>query len=206
MDLKNIALIIVDMQNDFIHNQGAIRRSSEELGVTESSLDLLKRPIPNIKKLTECFRNKEKDIIYIYIAWEQDYSDIAIPPDKITSSAREMGALVTGSWGAQIIDELTPHKSDYMVVKKGYGGFFQTSLDRILRNLEVTDLVITGINTNIRVETTVREAVGYGYEVILVNDATASFDAEGHEATLNVIATAFGKVMSTQEVLKLLEN
>jgi ureidoacrylate peracid hydrolase len=67
-------------------------------------------------------------------------------------------------------------------------------------------LVITGINTNICVETTVREAVGYGYEVILVNDATASFDAEGHEATLKVIATAFGKVMSAHEVLKLLEN
>ena len=115
-----------------------------------------------------------------------------------------MRALLKGSWGAQIIEELTPHETDHMVMKKAYGAFFQTPLDRILRNLGIKILVMTGVATNYCVETTSREAVAYGYDVIMVNDATATFDLEGHQATMKVIATGFGEVMSTEEVLKLL--
>jgi nicotinamidase-related amidase len=63
---------------------------------------------------------------------------------------------------------------------------------------------MTGVATNFCVETTTREAVAYGYEVIFVSDATATFDSAGHDATLKVIATGFGEVMSTEEVIKLL--
>ncbi|KPJ62013.1 MAG: hypothetical protein AMJ42_00325 [Deltaproteobacteria bacterium DG_8] len=204
--LENGALIIVDMQNDFIHNNGFVRKHSQGIGIPASSLDLLKTPIPYIKKLAECFRKKRKEVIYIYTAWESDYSDVAIPLKKMASKAKEMGALVKGSWGAQIIEELTPHETDHMVMKKAYGAFFQTPLDRTLRNLDIKTLVMTGVATNFCVETTSREAVAYGYEIILVSDATATFDPEGHQATMKVISTGFGEVMSTDEVLKLLES
>lgn len=205
MNLENAALIIVDMQNDFIHDNGFVRKSSQEAGIPKSSLDLLKIPIPNIKKLAECFRKNGKEVIYIYTAWESDYSDVAIPLKKL-AGAKEMRALVKGSWGAQIIEELTPHETDHIVMKKAYGAFFQTPLDRILRNLGIKILVMTGVATNYCVETTSREAVAYGYDVIMVNDATATFDPEGHHATMKVIATGFGEVMSTEEVLKLLAS
>jgi len=204
MDLENAALIIIDMQNDFIHENGAMRNISLEMGVPESALNQSKVPISNIKKLAEQFRKDCKNVIYVYIAWEPDYSDVAIPLNKMPPKVKEVGALMRGSWGSQIIDELTPSKSDHMVMKKGYGGFFQTSLDRILRNLDIKTLVLSGVYTNICVETTAREAVAYGYDILLVKDATASFDEEGHQATLKVIAAAFGEVMSTEEVLKLL--
>lgn len=204
MILENASLIIVDMQNDFIHDNGFVRKSSQKIGVPTSSLDLLKTPIPRIKRLAEQFRNNGKEVIYIYTAWEPDYSDVAIPLKKMAGKAKEMGALVKGSWGTQIIEELTPHETDHMVMKKAYGAFFQTPLDRILRNLNIKTLVITGVATNYCVETTSREAVAYGYDVILVNDATATFDPEGHQATMKVIATGFGEVMSTEEVLQLL--
>ena len=70
MNLENAALIIVDMQNDFIHDNGFVRKPSQEAGIPKSSLDLLKIPIPNIKKLAECFRKNGKEVIYIYTAWE----------------------------------------------------------------------------------------------------------------------------------------
>jgi len=206
MTLENTALIIVDMQNDFIHDNGYVRKSSQGMGIPKRSLDLLKTPITNIKKLAECFRKNEKEVIYIYTAWESDYSDVAIPLKKMVGKAKEMGALVKGSWGAQIIEELTPYETDYMVMKKAYGAFFQTPLDRILRNLDIKTLVMTGVATNYCVETTSREAVAYGYDLILVNDATATFDPEGHQATLKVISTGFGEVMSTEEVIKLLAS
>ena len=206
MNLKNSALIIVDMQNDFIHDNGFVRKYSQGTGIPKSSLDLLKIPIPTIKKIAECFRKNGKEVIYIYTAWEPDYSDIAIPLKKMAGKAKEMGALVKGSWGAQIIEELTPHEGDHMVMKKAYGAFFQTPLDRILRNLDIKTLVMSGVATNYCVETTTREAVAYGYDIILVSDATATFDPEGHQATLRVIATGFGEVMNTEEVLQLLTS
>ena len=204
MDTGKVALIIVDMQNDFIHDNGFVLKYSEGIGVPKSALNLLKAPIPCIKELAEYFRKKGKDVVYIYTAWAPDYSDVALPLRKMRDKAQQAGALVEGSWGARIIDELTPEKTDHLVVKKAYGGFFQTSLDRVLRNLGIKTLVMTGVATNFCVETTTREAVAYGYEVIFVSDATATFDPEGHAATLKVIATGFGEVMSTEEVIKLL--
>ncbi|MHC4133271.1 MAG: cysteine hydrolase family protein [Planctomycetota bacterium] len=204
MDVENVALIIVDMQNDFIHEKGAMRKVSEDMGIPKSSLDLLKVPVPNIIKLTEIFHKNGKKVIYLYIAWEPDYSDAAVPLSRLP--AKERGALVRGKWGVQIIEELAPQDADMVIMKKGYGGFFQTPLDRILRNLGIKTLVASGVLTNFCVETTIREAVGYGYDVILVNDATASFDLEAHNATLRVIAMGFGEVMSTEETLKFLST
>jgi nicotinamidase-related amidase len=204
MDLEKAALIIVDMQNDFIHKDGFVLKYSEGVGVPKTALERLKMPIPFIKDLAQFFRSKGKHVIYVYTAWARDYSDVALPLKKMRDRAKEAGALVEGSWGARIIDELIPKDTDHLVVKKAYGGFFQTSFDRVLRNLGIKTLIMTGVATNFCVETTAREAVAYGYEVILVNDATASFDPEGHQATTKVIATGFGEVMSTAEVKELL--
>jgi ureidoacrylate peracid hydrolase len=204
MDLEHIALIIVDMQNDFIHENGFIWKYSEGTGVPKNALKQLRDPIPTIKQLADFFRSKGKEVVYIYTAWAADYSDVAIPLKKMHEKAKASGCLVEGSWGARIIDELTPQKTDHVVLKKAYGAFFQTSLDRVLRNLNIKTLVMTGVATNFCVETTTREAVAYGYEVIFVSDATATFDPEGHQATLKVINMGFGEVMTTQEVIKLL--
>ena len=206
MDIEKAALIIVDMQNDFIHDNGFVRKSSQGIGVPADSLDLLKKPIPFIQRLAESFRTNGRDVIYIYTAWEKDYSDVALPLKKMGAKAKEMGALVKGSWGAHIIDELAPHPNDHMVMKKAYGAFFQTPLDRTLRNLGINTLVMTGVATNFCVETTAREAVAYGYDIIMVKDGTATFDPEGHQATLKVITTGFGEVMSTDEVLDLMSS
>jgi ureidoacrylate peracid hydrolase len=204
MDMEHVALLIIDMQNDFIHPDGFVRKSSQGIGVAEDSMELLKTPIPCIKQLSQKFRATGRDVIYVYTAWQPDYSDIALPLRKMGPKAREHGALVIGSWGAQIIDELTPEKSDLMLMKKAYGAFFQTSLDRTLRNRRITTLFFTGVATNYCVETTAREAVAYGYDIILIKDGCATFDPDGHEATLKVISTGFGEVMCTDEVLQLL--
>jgi ureidoacrylate peracid hydrolase len=202
MDLKKTALIIVDMQNDFVHDEGVVKRASRETGVPETALQLLKEPVPNIKKLADFFRKNGKKVIYLYMAWEPDYSDVAIPLTKLPPNGKESGALVKGSWGARIIDELTPDEHDITVRKTGYGGFFRTPLDRVLRNLDIKTIVLSGVATNFCVETTAREAVAYGYDVIFVDDATATFDPEAHQATLKVITMGFGDVMSTDEVIE----
>jgi nicotinamidase-related amidase len=206
MDLEKIALIIVDMQNDFIHEKGFIMKSTDGLSIPKSALAGIRAPIPYINELAGAFRKAGKDVIYIYTAWKPDYSDVAIPLGKRKDKGREAGSLVEGSWGAQIIDELKPLETDRMVLKKAYGGFFQTSLDRLLRNLDIKTLVMTGVATNYCVETTSREAVAYGYDIIFVSDGTGTFDPEGHKATLKVMGNGFGEVKSTAEVIALLSK
>jgi ureidoacrylate peracid hydrolase len=204
MDMEHAALLIIDMQNDFIHPDGFVRKSSRGIGLAEDSLELLTTPIPFIKQLSHKFRATGRQVIYVHTAWQPDYSDIALPLKKMGQKAREHGALVVGSWGAQIIDELTPEKGDLMLLKKAYGAFFQTSLDRTLRNRKITTLFFTGVATNYCVETTAREAVAYGYDIVLIKDGCATFDPAGHEATLKVISMGFGEVMTTEEVLNIL--
>jgi nicotinamidase-related amidase len=204
MDTKNIALIIVDMQNDFLHPDGFVPKYSQKIGVPENSFELLRKSIPFIKRLADFFRSQAKPVVYVYTAWKSDYSDVAIPLRKMRGAARGAGALVEGSWGAEIIDELKPSAGTPMVMKKAYGGFFRTSLDQTLQSLGAKTLFMTGVATNFCVETTAREAVGYGYDIVMVRDATATYDPAGHQATLNVMAAGFGDVMSTDEVLQVI--
>jgi ureidoacrylate peracid hydrolase len=204
MDVERVALIIVDMQNDFIHDDGFSGTYAEGGVNMKDRLKLLRAPVPNIKRLAEHFRRNKKEVVHIYTACERDYSDVAMPL-KTIAKAKEAGALVEGTWGAKIVDELSPHGCDHVVRKTGSGGFFHTPLDRTLRNMDIKTLIMTGVNTSYCVETTVREGVAYGYDIVLVKDATACFDPESHEASLKVIAGGFGEVMTTEEVLALLK-
>ncbi len=206
MDANSTALVIVDMQNDFLHKDGFVPRHGKEIGMPDSTFDLLRGPIPAIRRLADFFHDRQLHVVYIYTAWEPDHSDVAIPLKHLKNRAREEGCLVRGSWGAEIIDELSPRAGSHMVMKKAYGGFFQTVLDRMLRNLGVKTLCMAGVATNFCVETTAREAVGYGYDVILVRDATATHDREGYEATMKVMAMGFGEVLTAAEVMEQLSG
>lgn len=208
MDLNKVALIIVDMQNDFVHDDGYFGRMAEKIGfTTKASIDMncLKAPIPYIKRLADIMRKARRPIVYLQCVLEPDYADAGFPTDHLPQ-AKEMQFLVKETWGAQICEELTPQKGDYVVTKRTYGGFSYTHLDLLLRNLDIKTLVMTGVGTNVCVETTIREAVALGYKVIIVSDATGTSSWELHRSSLNALGFAFGKVKSTEEVIDLFEG
>jgi ureidoacrylate peracid hydrolase len=105
-----------------------------------------------------------------------------------------------------MITELIPRPESHLIMKKSYGGFFRTDLDSLLKKLKVKTLFLTGVATNFCVETTAREAVGYGYGVVMVSDATATYTEEGHQASLTVIGSGFGEIMTSEEVIKTLSD
>jgi hypothetical protein len=80
---------------------------------------------------------------------------------------------VEGTWGAEIIDELKPKGDEHRIVKKGFGGFANTTLDTTLRNMGVTTCVVVGVTTCICVSSTVRGGVEHNYRMIVVSDAVA---------------------------------
>ena len=107
--------------------------------------------------------------------------------------------------GAQIIDDLKPQEGEHLVVKRGFGGFSNTPLDTVLRNLGVTTCVVSGVTTCVCVSTTVRGGVEYNYRMILVSDAVAEVDQVTHETELRTMARIFADVKTTNEVIGMLD-
>jgi nicotinamidase-related amidase len=92
------------------------------------------------------------------------------------------------------------------VVKKGFGGFSNTPLDSILRNLGITTCVMTGVTTCVCVSTTLRGGVEHNYRMILIRDAVAEVNRETHEAELKTMDRLFADVKTTDEVVAMLAD
>ena len=204
-DITKSALIIVDMQNDFIHPNGAFGWLARQQPERSIDQQFLASTISSVKKLAEAFRKAGRPVLYIAHVVKPNYSDAAFPYWR-GAGLKEKQFIVEGTWGAQIVDELAPQKGEHLVIKKGFGGFSNTPLDTILRNLGVNTCVVTGVTTCVCVSTTIRGGGEYNYRMIIVNDATAEIQREQHEAELKTMARVFADVKTTDEVLKMLKD
>ena len=106
----------------------------------------------------------------------------------------------------QIVDLLTPLKTELVIDKNASSAFNGTGIDQILRNLALDTLVITGMATDMCVETTARDAADRGYNVIVVEDAVATFEEEHHDAALAAMARVYTQVWTTERVLSEITN
>jgi nicotinamidase-related amidase len=101
--------------------------------------------IPHVKRLADAFRRAGRPVVYLAHVVKPDYSDAQFPYWRLGLPAGgNRTFIVEGTWGAQIIDELKPREGEHLVVKKGFGGFSNTPLDTILRNMGVTTCVVSG--------------------------------------------------------------
>jgi ureidoacrylate peracid hydrolase len=183
-DIARSALIIVDMQNDFVHADGGFAQ-----------------------RLADAFREAGRPVIYIAHVLKPDYSDAQYPYWRLSrgSLAHNRTFIAEGTWGAQIIDELKPQDGEHLVVKKGFGGFSNTPLDTILRNMDVNTCVVSGVTTCVCVSTTIRGGVEHNYRMIVVKDAVAEVNRDTHEAELKTMQRVFADVKSTDEVVAMLD-
>jgi ureidoacrylate peracid hydrolase len=206
-EIDRSALIIVDMQNDFLHQDGSFGHIALDHPEFNIDMPFLTGTIPNVKRLADAFRAVERPVVYLAHVLKPDYSDAAFPYWRvgIEPASGNRTHCVEGTWGAQIIDELKPEEGEHLVVKKGFGGFApSTPLDTILRNKGVTTCVVTGVTTCVCVSTTVRGGVEHNYRMILVSDAVAEVSREAHDAELRTMDRLFADVRSTDQVLGLL--
>lgn len=205
-DIATSAMIIVDMQNDFVHADGALAHRARQDPAARIDMPFLLGTIPHVKRLADAFRRAGRPVISIASRFKPDYSDAQLPWWRGTRGA--LGAshtfLIEGTWGAEIVDALKPRADEHLVVKKGFGGFSNTPLDTILRNLGVTTCVVTGVTTCVCVSTTIRGGVEHNYRMIVVKDAVAEVHSDTHEAELKTMARIFADVKSTDEVVEML--
>jgi len=145
-DFYRCALIIVDMQNDFVHSDGSFSYMAREHPEAAIDLQFLMGTIPHVRRLADAFRAAGRPVVYVAHTLKPDYSDAAFPYWRIgmTPGGGNRTHCVEGTWGAQIIDELKPRDGEHLIVKKGFGGFANTPLDTILRNMGVNTCVVSG--------------------------------------------------------------
>src|SRR5579862_841649 len=207
-EIEKSALIIVDMQNDFVHPEGGFAHRARENPEAKIDLPFLMGTIVPVRRLADAFRRVGRPVVYIAHVLKPDYSDAQFPYWRATRGALTGNRtfITEGTWGAQVIDELKPLPGEHLVVKKGFGGFSNTPLDTILRNLGVTTCVVTGVTTCVCVSTTVRGGVEHNYRMILVKDGVAEVHRDTHEAELKTMARVFADVKSSDEVIAMLDE
>ena len=116
------------------------------------------------------------------------------------------GALIEGTKGGEIVDELKPIEGEYLICKRRWSAFFQTELDNLLKRLGVDQVVVTGVQTPNCIRGTVWDANSLDYEVIVLTDGTGASSPEVHEANLNDMKNIGIKLMTVEEFIKSLPN
>ena len=204
-DIRKSALIIVDMQNDFVHPDGGFACIARENPAAGIDMPFLMGTIPHVQRLAGAFRQAGRPVIYIAHVVKPDYSDAQFPYWRLgLAPGGNRTFIVEGTWGAQIVDDLKPEEGEHLVVKKGFGGFSNTPLDTILRNMGVTTCVVSGVTTCVCVSTTVRGGVEHNYRMILVENAVAEVSRDTHDAELKTMARVFAEVKTTDDVVAML--
>lgn len=204
-DHGGVALIIIDMQRDFLEVGGF----GDALGNDVTKLQSI---VPAVKQLLETFRTLNLPIFQTIECHQPDLSDC--PPSKLNRGKGNLKIGDTGPMGRilikdepgnGIIPELEPLPHEVVIHKPGKGAFFNTNLETLLQEKQISHLIITGVTTEVCVQTTMREANDRGYECLLVEDATASYFSEFKQSTLEMIRAQGGIVgwtTNTEDVLK----
>ena len=194
LDREQTALVIVDMQNCFLHREGTFGK----LGV---DMSLLQEAIPGCVTLAAGARSSGIPVIHVHTTWRPDYLDAGLIWNELKRPMRDAGALVAGSWDACIVDDLAPEPDDFVVVKHRYSAFHGTDLEVLLSSLWIRSVVICGVTTNICIESTARDAAQRNYRTYVVRDATAEVDPAKHEHALSTLEYAFCRVVASDDVL-----
>ena len=214
LDPRTTALVIVDMQEYFLNPASPFSRASESVvpGVLGHFHERGRGVVePSLRRLLDFFRAHGLRVIYTTVASElPDGGDLMpIFQQRNAASRAAVGDVVIPARGdgwARIVAALEPRAGELVVNKTTYGTFNSTGLDHALRSMGIVSLVVGGVVTNVCVETTARDAADRGYEVVLLDDGSAAFSPEIHEATLLSFQGPFGRVRTTDEVLALLKR
>ncbi len=180
LDPERTALIVVDMQNDFVKEGGALVVPDAE------------GTIPKIQSLLRLARESGMKVVY-----SQDTHGEGDPEWEIWGEhVRE------GTWGWEIVDELKPREDEVVIRKVRYDAFYGTHLDHFLRLWEVDTLVICGTVANICVHYTAASAALRWYEVVIPRDATSALDPFDLESSLRQTSFLFAGRITESEAIK----
>lgn len=189
------AIVVVDVQNDFVDPEGACaERGSDVTGAVAM--------VPRLEKFLDDARAAGVMVVFIQTTHDETTDSpawLARRGDPEAGAPTPVSTCRTGTWGADFY-RVAPQAGEPVVIKHRYSAFAGTNLDVVLRTAGVDSLLLTGVSTNVCVESTLRDGLFAEYRVTLVEDCAASFEAEAHEATVQNVAKYFGVVATSEEI------
>jgi len=196
------AVVTVDVQNDFCHEAGFLGR----LG---ASMELIQAMVPRLARLLDAARERGVPIVHIISHHDEEYASPVVTEQKLRHGLpmeldgrprRDAPYCLKGTWGAELYG-IEARPGEEIVVKHRYSGFKGTNLDLLLRSAGIQTVILTGVATNVCVESTGRDVYMHDYYLVFVSDGSATTSAAAHEATLANIDQFFGQVATADEIV-----
>ena len=192
-DPKYAALVVVDVQNDFVSPQGSAAKRGEDVGAAMAM-------VPNLIRLIDEGRRVGLTIVYI----RTTHSEWTDTPSWIYRSSQRSGLNTCreATWGAELYEGIVPLPSERVVIKHRYSAFINTDLNTVLKARGIQSVLVCGVATNVCVETTARDAYMFDYYVTMIDDCSAAYEPKLHMGTLDNMRRHFGLVASSGEIIE----
>jgi len=197
IDPKRTALVTIDLQNDFLHPDGAYGRAgqgSEAIGALPD----------RVRPVVDALRAKGGTYVsaQFTLVPGPEGAPLIAPHLQALRPFLTKGDFTPQGWGHSVVDTLAP--ADYVVEKVAYSAFYQTQLEYILRALDIDTIILGGIVTNGGVASTLRDAHLRNIDTLLLTDGCAAFKSEVHEATLLSLGS-LGQQSTCAEAIAMIE-
>lgn len=181
MNISKTALILSEMQNDYLHADGAYGRAQIRLPKNRAVIEQL-------IKVTNAFRENGGKIIALNFTLICDKDNKPLISEELKQDCPFLtrGDFQAGRWGHQLIEELAP--ADYVINKISESGFHMTHLEWLLHQLDIDTLLFGGLMTNEGLTSTLRDAQNRDFKTILLRDGCGSFSIASHEAALRSLS------------------
>lgn len=199
IDPKKTAMIVVDMENDFIAPGAPMETPAG------------RQMLPNLKRAISFCRESGIRVIYTTHVHRRDGCDMGLF-GQLWAPIGSRASLVDGGPGIEIYPEIAPKPDEIVIKKHRYSGFYGTDLEIILRGLGIDTVIVTGVTTENCCHATARDAMFRDFKVVFLSDATGTFDYpdagqgkmsadEVHRATLIILSVSTADVMTTEEFI-----
>lgn len=185
------AVLVIDMQNDFCAEAGYVEK------VVGKDVSACRAVVPEVMALVEAARAQSVPVYWIKANYDPDRL-----PEGMRVKQQEKSSVVccgTGSWGGEFYG-VSSAPDEAVIEKSSYSAFAGTEVERQLRERGIRTIVFAGVQTNVCVESSLRDAVCKGFYAVLASDCVASHTPPLHEATLKNVQFLFGDVMDRQAI------
>ncbi len=195
IDPASTALVVIDVQNDFALPQGVCGRVGDDISPVGPVIDRLKELIAAARRA---------NVLMIFM--RTIYDDVVLSPTLAEQYARRgypNSICLTGTHGAEFVHGIDPRDApnEIILTKHRYSAFWGSAIDLFLRTNGIRTLVLTGIATEVCVESTARDAFFRDYQVVVPADCVGCYSEERQKASLAVLARSFGIVTSSEEIV-----
>lgn len=194
---ENTALIIIDVQNDYVHKDGHAGKAAGK------RIENTRRILKPLKKLIDVCKRSGVTVVWVRSVRTEDncerYKHKILPPRF--KDPDWLGGPRKNSWGAEFADEIRPSEGDTVFEKTRNSAFFKTDLEEFLKRRKVDLLLFAGVATNVCVESSLRDAYFWDFDVVLVDDCCAAADATFHRGTVRTVNHTYGVVASSRQVI-----